>query len=212
MKLPPMNALRAFEAVSRLGSVSKAADELCVSQGAVSQQLRNLEDHLGQEMFIRTPNSFTLSEDGEDFAEVVQQSLGEIALAAGKVKREKTQGTLTISTGAVLGDKWLIQSRFEGDFTSFHRPAFAQIIFWTHFAIGWSINQENIEPKKILREIRFLQFGAVEVMVHYLPETVTHHPTAGVSIGSLAATHDNFPNDRYIGAIRDNLAQLFRTS
>jgi LysR family glycine cleavage system transcriptional activator len=44
-----MNALRAFEAVSRLGSVSKAAEELCVSQGAVSQQLRNLEDHLDRE-------------------------------------------------------------------------------------------------------------------------------------------------------------------
>ena len=65
MKLPPMNALRAFEAVPRLGSVSKAAEELCVSQGAVSQQLRNLEDHLGREMFIRTPKSFKLSEDGE---------------------------------------------------------------------------------------------------------------------------------------------------
>jgi hypothetical protein len=42
MKLPPMNSLRAFEAVSRLGSVSKAAEELCVSQGSVSQQLRKL--------------------------------------------------------------------------------------------------------------------------------------------------------------------------
>jgi LysR family glycine cleavage system transcriptional activator len=80
MKLPPMNALRAFEAVSRLGSVSKAADELCVSQGAVSQQLRNLEDHLGREMFIRTPKSFKLSEDGEEFAEVVQRSLEDISL------------------------------------------------------------------------------------------------------------------------------------
>jgi LysR family glycine cleavage system transcriptional activator len=108
MKLPPMNALRAFEAVSRLGSVSKAAEELCVSQGAVSQQLRNLEDHLDRELFIRSPNSFTLSEDGEEFAEVVQQSLGEIALAAGKVKREKTQRTLTISISPGIADKWLM--------------------------------------------------------------------------------------------------------
>ncbi len=108
MKLPPMNALRAFEAVSRLGSVSKAAEELCVSQGAVSQQLRNLEDHLGREMFIRTSNSFTLSEDGEDFAEVVQQSLGDISLAVGKVKREKTQRTLTISIAPGMADKWLM--------------------------------------------------------------------------------------------------------
>jgi LysR family glycine cleavage system transcriptional activator len=108
MELPPMNALRAFEAVSRLGSVSKAAEELCVSQGAVSQQLRNLEDHLGREMFVRTPNSFTLSEAGEAFAVVVQRSLGEIGFAAREVARIKTQRKLTISTAAVFATKWLI--------------------------------------------------------------------------------------------------------
>jgi len=107
MKLPPMNALRAFEAVSRHGSVRKAAEELCVSQGAVSQQLRNLEDHLGREMFVRTPNSFLLSEDGEEFAEVVQQSLGEIALAAGKYNRKKSQPTLTISVSPGIYN-WLM--------------------------------------------------------------------------------------------------------
>lgn len=108
MKLPPMNALRAFEAVSRLGSVSKAAEELCVSQGAVSQQLRNLEDHLGREMFIRTPNSFTLSEEGEAFSVVVQQSLGEIALAARGVARSKIQHTLAISASKGFSVKWLM--------------------------------------------------------------------------------------------------------
>ena len=108
MKLPPMNALRAFEAVSRLGSVSKAAEELCVSQGAVSQQLRNLEDHLGREMFIRSPNSFVLSADGKEFAKVVQQSLEEIALAADDVKREKTHRSLTISIPPGIADKWLM--------------------------------------------------------------------------------------------------------
>jgi LysR family glycine cleavage system transcriptional activator len=108
MKLPPMNALRAFEAVSRLGSVSKAAEELCVSQGAVSQQLRNLEDHLGREMFIRTPNSFTLSEEGETYASVVQRSLGEIAVASQEVARTKTQRGLTISTGPNFAQTWLM--------------------------------------------------------------------------------------------------------
>ena len=103
-----MNALRAFEAVSRLGSVSKAADELCVSQGAVSQQLRNLEDHLGREMFVRSPNSFVLSADGEAFARVVQQSLKEIALAADDVKQDKNQRGLTISVGLGVADKWLM--------------------------------------------------------------------------------------------------------
>jgi len=108
MKLPPMNALRAFEAVSRLGSVSKAAEELCVSQGAVSQQLRNLEDHLDRELFIRTPNSFKLSDEGETYATVVQQSLGEIAFASQEVARTKTQRGLTISTGPYFAQEWLM--------------------------------------------------------------------------------------------------------
>ena len=108
MKLPPMNALRAFEAVSRLGSVSKAAAELCVSQGAVSQQLRNLEDHLERELFIRTPNSFKLSVEGETYASVVQRSLGEIAFASREVARTKTRRGLTISAGPSFSQRWLM--------------------------------------------------------------------------------------------------------
>ena len=118
MKLPPMNALRAFEAASRHLSVSRAAEELCVSQGAVSQQLRNLEDHLGRELFIRTPNSFALSEEGEAFAVVVQQALGEIALAASEVTSEKTQHTLNISMPPNLAIKWLMPRL--GDFYQTH--------------------------------------------------------------------------------------------
>jgi len=118
MKLPPMNALRAFEAASRHLSVSRAAEELCVSQGAVSQQLRNLEDHLGRELFIRTPNSFALSEEGEAFAVVVQQALGDIALAATEVNSEKTQHTLNISMPPNLAIKWLMPRL--GDFYQMH--------------------------------------------------------------------------------------------
>ena len=108
MKLPPMNALRAFEAVSRHLSVSKAADELCVSQGAVSQQIRNLEDHLGRDMFIRSPHSFSLSEEGEAFAVVVQKALAEIGSAADEVTRINTRHTLTISVPPSLAVKWLM--------------------------------------------------------------------------------------------------------
>jgi LysR family glycine cleavage system transcriptional activator len=113
-----MNALRAFEAASRHLSVSRAAEELCVSQGAVSQQLRNLEDHLGRELFIRTPNSFALSEEGEAFAVVVQQALGEIALAATEVASEKTQHTLNISMSPNMAIKWLMPRL--GDFYQRH--------------------------------------------------------------------------------------------
>lgn len=108
MKLPPMNALRAFETVSRLGSVSKAADELCVSQGAISQQLRKLEDHLGCELFDRTPNSIALSESGETFAAVVQRALNDIAMAADNINAARGQRNLTVSMGSGIALRWLM--------------------------------------------------------------------------------------------------------
>jgi len=108
MKLPPLKALQAFEAVSRHGSVSKAADELCVSQGAVSQQLRNLEDFLGRELFDRTANSIALSADGEAYAEVVQAALADIADATGEFRQQPDQRQLTISTWKSLATRWLM--------------------------------------------------------------------------------------------------------
>jgi LysR family glycine cleavage system transcriptional activator len=103
-----MNALRAFEAVSRHGSVSAAADELCVSQGAVSQQLRNLEDFLGRELFDRTANSIDLSEDGRAFANVVQTALAEIAAAASEFREQPDRSQLTISTWQGFAIRWLM--------------------------------------------------------------------------------------------------------
>jgi LysR family glycine cleavage system transcriptional activator len=108
MKLPPMNALRAFEAVSRQGSVSRAAEELCVSQGAVSQQLRNLEDYFGRELFHRSANSFRLTDEGETFAAEVQQSLQRIAQAASDITGAKSSHTLRISAPHTLSSKWLM--------------------------------------------------------------------------------------------------------
>ena len=108
MKLPPMNALRAFEAVSRLGSVSKAADDLCVSQGAVSQQLRNLEDYFGKTLFNRSANSFSLTEEGQTFARTVQQSLNQIAVAACELVYKTPQHTIKISAPPSVSVKWLL--------------------------------------------------------------------------------------------------------
>ena len=108
MKLPPMNALRAFEAVSRCGSVSKAAEELCVSQGAVSQQLKNLEDHFGKVLFNRSGNQLELNDDGAEFARVVQQSLGMIADASANISEGIPKQTLRISAPPTLSTKWLM--------------------------------------------------------------------------------------------------------
>src|SRR3954465_3393641 len=61
-RLPPLNALRAFEAAARHMNFSRAADELSVTPGAVSQQIQNLEDYIGAGLFKRTPKGLLLSD------------------------------------------------------------------------------------------------------------------------------------------------------
>lgn len=118
MKLPPMNALRAFEAVSRHGSVSKAAEVLCVSQGAVSQQLRNLEDYFGKNLFNRDKNRLTLTDEGEKFATVVHDSLEQIASAAASITTGKTSRRLKISATPSISTQWLLPKL--GEFYKLH--------------------------------------------------------------------------------------------
>ncbi len=113
-----MNALRAFEAVSRHGSVSKAAEVLCVSQGAVSQQLRKLEDYFGKKLFIRDNNVLTLSEEGAEFAAVVQESLEQIAQAAASISPGPAAHTLKISVTSTVSTPWLMPKL--GDFYETH--------------------------------------------------------------------------------------------
>ena len=66
-KIPPLNALRAFESVSRLVSFTKAAEELCVTQGAVSRQIANLESWLGLKLFSRGRHTIDLTPNGETY-------------------------------------------------------------------------------------------------------------------------------------------------
>lgn len=68
LPLPPLNALRAFEAAARHASFTRAADELCVTQTAVSHQIRALEDHLGASLFERQPRSLVLTDAGRKWA------------------------------------------------------------------------------------------------------------------------------------------------
>ena len=64
MKLPPLKALPVFEAVARLNSFSLAADELAVSQSAVSHQIKGLEERLGQPLFRRLNRKLLLTDGG----------------------------------------------------------------------------------------------------------------------------------------------------
>ena len=76
LTLPPLNALRAFEAAARHLSFAAAAEEIGVSAAAISQQIRKLEDYLGKQVFLRHNNRITLTDAGQeifaDFAAALQ--------------------------------------------------------------------------------------------------------------------------------------------
>src|SRR5215469_9430826 len=105
--LPPLGSLRAFEAVARRLSFTRAADELHVTPGAVSQQIRQLERLLGQILFVRTRRSVTLTEAGIRMLPDVQAGLETLARA---VRNHSSPGdrSLTISVAPSFASKWLL--------------------------------------------------------------------------------------------------------
>jgi len=107
MKLPPLRALQCFESVARLGSFSKAANELNVTQSAVSHQVKLLEEYLGKAMFIRQGRSFSLSEIGKRYFDEVTQSLGNLSNVSQQIREDKS-GKIRLALYSSLAVKWLI--------------------------------------------------------------------------------------------------------
>jgi LysR family glycine cleavage system transcriptional activator len=107
--LPPLPALRAFEAVARLGSVVKAADELHVTHGAISQQLRALEDFLGFSLFQRHGRRLAITEDGRVYALRLRMALGDIASATADVLSLPRADELIVAVVPSFGAHWLLR-------------------------------------------------------------------------------------------------------
>ena len=88
--LPPLAAVRVFEAAARHGNFTRAAAELGMTQVAVSYQVRLLEERLGTPLFLRTPRRVTLTEAGARLAPVVSEALGAIRAAFEAVRGTRT--------------------------------------------------------------------------------------------------------------------------
>lgn len=107
-RLPPLNALKAFEAAARHESFTRAAEELCVTQGAVSQQVKALEIELGIKLFNRERQRLAITEAGRDYLVVVRDALDRIALGTERLMQRQSAGTLTVSTSPDFAAKWLV--------------------------------------------------------------------------------------------------------
>ena len=85
-RLPPMHALAAFEVAARYLSFSRAADELCLTDSAVSHRIRQLEEHLGCRLFVRMSRQVALTAQGEAFLGPVRDCLRALEESSGRLR------------------------------------------------------------------------------------------------------------------------------
>jgi len=105
--LPPLNALRAFEAAARHLSFTKAAEELCVTPAAIGHHIRSLEDHLGFALFTRKARRLALTEYGQALLPIVQDSFNQIAMMVERLRRESGHSSLSLRLPPYFSAWWL---------------------------------------------------------------------------------------------------------
>lgn len=106
--LPPLSALKAFEATARTGSVTRAAEELHRTHGAVSRQLRVLQEHAGVKLFEKEGTGLTLSEHGQALYAVVQPVFDSLELGYRRVLQQARRPGLHVACSATFAMRWLV--------------------------------------------------------------------------------------------------------
>ncbi|KPQ25249.1 MAG: Bacterial regulatory helix-turn-helix protein, lysR family, partial [Halomonas sp. HL-93] len=95
--LPPLSALRAFEATARLGSVTAAAEELSVTHGAVSRQLRSLDEHFGVALFTKAGRGIVLTPHGEKLQSGLSDAFAQLRDSCAALKRDVEEAPFTLA-------------------------------------------------------------------------------------------------------------------
>ncbi len=106
--LPPLNALRAFEAAARHLSFTTAAEELNVTQAAVSHQVKGLEDRLGVKLFRRLPRGLLLTDQGQALLPELRGAFDRIEQAVARIDRDGPSGSLSVSLMTTFALTWLV--------------------------------------------------------------------------------------------------------
>lgn len=107
-RLPSLNALRAFESAGRHLSFSRAADELCVTQGAVSRQIKALEDMLGFPLFQRMTRAIELTDRGREYLPAVCEAFDRLEQATIRLSKKDNHSIITVNVLPTFAMRWLI--------------------------------------------------------------------------------------------------------
>ncbi|ELT9607187.1 MULTISPECIES: transcriptional regulator GcvA [Raoultella] len=108
MKLPPLHALMCFESAARHLSMKKAAEELCVTASAVSQQIAKLEGMIHIRLFIRSPRSLELTDEARIYLRAIRPAFSQIAEATQRLMNEGKSNKITISCTSGFAIQWLL--------------------------------------------------------------------------------------------------------
>lgn len=107
-KLPPLNALKSFEAAARHLSFTKAAEELFVTQAAVSHQVKALEEYLSVPLFLRKNRTLLLTEAGQSYYQEIRQMFDHLTAVTGRMMLASEQGELTVCVPPGFAIIWLV--------------------------------------------------------------------------------------------------------
>lgn len=108
VRLPPLNALRAFEASARQLSFTRAAEELFVTQAAISHQIKSLEEHLGIKLFMRKNRALLLTEEGQSYFLDIKDVFNQLNDATERLLARGAKGAITVSLQPSFAIQWLV--------------------------------------------------------------------------------------------------------
>jgi DNA-binding transcriptional LysR family regulator len=157
-KLPGLNGIITFDAAARPLSFTAAADELCVSQAAVSRQIRRLEQQLGVGLFIREHRRLRLSSAGATFQQAVSFGLEHIADAAWKLSAKRSHRQIQVAATSACATFWLMPrlNRFREQFPQLDIRVVASDRFQDHYAAGIDIAIACGKPELPDHECQYL--------------------------------------------------------
>ncbi|MCA1441905.1 LysR family transcriptional regulator [Ensifer sp. IC4062] len=124
--MPPLGALRVFEAAARLASFSRAADELHVTHAAVSHQIRQLEEWFGRPLFLREKRGVRVVPEAERLAEILSVSFERVSAEAEALK-QRTKSEITVACIPSIATRWLIPAL--GDFLAANADITVKVVY-----------------------------------------------------------------------------------
>jgi LysR family transcriptional regulator, glycine cleavage system transcriptional activator len=194
-RLPPLNALRAFEAAARHLNFSRAADELSVTPGAVSQQIQNLEDYVGVALFKRTPKGLLLTDPAQIALPALREAFDRLAEAASMLTAAVDGRRLTVTVPPSFASKWLLPRL--GGFETLHPDVDVWVsagMELTDFASGEVDLAIRYGGGRYpgLEVIRLMQETVIPVVS---PELLADHPLENLGdLANAVLLHDGSPD------------------